>query len=288
MPIYTPGKVVLAKEFTWNETVWNPRMIQTALWLDAADATTVTASSGLITEWRDKSGNSKHVTAAGALRPTYTSAGLNGRSIVTYSGSQSLQAATASDWSFMHNGSQYSVIAVWQAGISSDPNALYALFGTRTSGATLGTQLFYDDRASAPANNQARHTAGTSGGSNYIINFSSDNAHSPNTPTIFGLQADVSNATAALRSSIRVNGGSAIQNNTTTTAAVTGNPQHAIIIGSLDASFFLTGYIAEFVIINGATTTDTRQRIEGYLAHKWGLTANLPAGHPYKTVGPTP
>ena len=39
MPIYVPGKVTLAKEFTWNETVWNPSMISTALWLDAAGKT---------------------------------------------------------------------------------------------------------------------------------------------------------------------------------------------------------------------------------------------------------
>ena len=25
-----------------------------------------------------------------------------------------------------------------------------------------------------------------------------------------------------------------------------------------------------------------RQKIEGYLAHKWGLTANLPSAHPFK------
>jgi hypothetical protein len=31
-----------------------------------------------------------------------------------------------------------------------------------------------------------------------------------------------------------------------------------------------------------------RQKLEGYLAHKWGLGANLPVDHPYKTVGPKP
>ena len=29
-----------------------------------------------------------------------------------------------------------------------------------------------------------------------------------------------------------------------------------------------------------------RQQVEGYLAHKWGLTALLPAGHLYKTLRP--
>ena len=46
--------------------------------------------------------------------------------------------------------------------------------------------------------------------------------------------------------------------------------------------------IGEVIITDYASATPERQRIEGYLAHKWGLTANLPCGHPYKTVGPTP
>ena len=27
--------------------------------------------------------------------------------------------------------------------------------------------------------------------------------------------------------------------------------------------------------------------VEGYLAHKWGLTARLPSDHPYKSSAPT-
>ena len=29
------------------------------------------------------------------------------------------------------------------------------------------------------------------------------------------------------------------------------------------------------------------QEVEGYLAHKWGLEASLPADHPYKNATPT-
>ena len=70
MPIYVPGKVTLAKEFTWNETVWNPSMISTALWLDAADASTVILNSSNVSQWNDKSGNGKHVSATGAAQPS--------------------------------------------------------------------------------------------------------------------------------------------------------------------------------------------------------------------------
>ena len=50
----------------------------------------------------------------------------------------------------------------------------------------------------------------------------------------------------------------------------------------------LTGYIAEIVVIQSVPSTNLRQQIEGYLAHKWGLTANLPSDHPYKNTPPNP
>jgi len=71
MTIYVPGKVTLAKEFTWNETVWNPSMIQTALWLDAADASTITESGGAVSQWDDKSGNNHHVIQATSASTTH-------------------------------------------------------------------------------------------------------------------------------------------------------------------------------------------------------------------------
>lgn len=37
----------------------------------------------------------------------------------------------------------------------------------------------------------------------------------------------------------------------------------------------------------GVTITDSEmEKVEGYLAHRFGLTANLPGGHPYKTTAP--
>jgi hypothetical protein len=47
------------------------------------------------------------------------------------------------------------------------------------------------------------------------------------------------------------------------------------------------GDIAEIIMISADfVTTDVRQRIEGYLAHKWGLAGKLAANHPYKNSPP--
>ena len=43
---------------------------------------------------------------------------------------------------------------------------------------------------------------------------------------------------------------------------------------------------AEIVLYNVVLTTTNIQKIEGYLAWKWGLQAKLPSGHPYKSASP--
>jgi len=45
--------------------------------------------------------------------------------------------------------------------------------------------------------------------------------------------------------------------------------------------------IAEVLIGVGVLSDSDREKVDGYLAHKWGLTANLPAAHPYKSLAPT-
>jgi hypothetical protein len=52
-----------------------------------------------------------------------------------------------------------------------------------------------------------------------------------------------------------------------------------------------TAEIAEIVIYDSALSTADAERLEGYLAHKWGLTGNLPGAspgpeHPYKNSPP--
>ena len=53
------------------------------------------------------------------------------------------------------------------------------------------------------------------------------------------------------------------------------------------AEGFFEGKISEVLIVGHFPSEDERQNIEGYLAHKHGLTGNLPSTHPYKTNAPT-
>jgi hypothetical protein len=48
---------------------------------------------------------------------------------------------------------------------------------------------------------------------------------------------------------------------------------------------FWDGSVGEVVVLLSYNLED-RQKIEGYLAHKWGLAGSLPANHPYKSAAP--
>ncbi|MDB9954496.1 hypothetical protein OAD49_02930 [Flavobacteriaceae bacterium] len=46
-------------------------------------------------------------------------------------------------------------------------------------------------------------------------------------------------------------------------------------------------WVQAFVEFDKALTTGEREQVEGYLAHKFGIEADLPAGHTYKAAAPT-
>lgn len=45
--------------------------------------------------------------------------------------------------------------------------------------------------------------------------------------------------------------------------------------------------IGEIIGYNGPISVELRQKIEGYLMHKWGLASSLPSNHPFKNAAPT-
>ncbi len=56
-------------------------------------------------------------------------------------------------------------------------------------------------------------------------------------------------------------------------------------IGGRSDGYYMTGQIADAVVCNTLSVAD-REKLEGYWAHRFGLTGLLDAGHPYKSVAP--
>jgi len=272
--------ITLAKGFTWNETVWNPSMISTALWLDAADASTVTTDSGNVSQWNDKSGNNRNASqSTSANRPTYNATGFNGKPGAVFNGS-SHRLEVANALSLTRNiGSISFFFAAHTSGLTGTNQSMM--------GFSVGTAA--TDRVScAYLEDTKLRIGGRRLDANSFAGASSSGSWN-NSPAVMCFQWEF----AAAKASIFYNGANGdpleaalhTAGNTSDTDSQVTPKIGAVAAG---ASSFFNGPIAEIVITTSTITTTTRQRIEGYLAHKWGLTANLPSDHPYKTVGPTP
>jgi len=254
-------------------TSWDPSLITTALWLDAADASTVTTVSGAVSQWNDKSGNGRNATqATPGNRPAYTTAGLNSRNVITFDGADDWVGLASSIFSNQLSFSWYAV-------------------ATRTSTATqaLLTERFDSNNAmvgyiAVDTTSILNRAGGTS--SSVIIEQTENTSFPTNSAQILeSVQAPT------LGTAFR--NGTSVATNSSTKASLAF--RRLVIGGSHDSTAdinatqqFWTGYAAEIVISLSTHSTDTRQRIEGYLAHKWGLTANLPNDHPYKVNPPAP
>jgi hypothetical protein len=291
MPIYVPGKVVLAQEFTWNDSIWNPSMIQTALWLDAADSSTVTTISDAVSQWNDKSGNSRNASQSTALaRPAYTQNALNGRAVVSFDGSNDILGFTDSTLGTNVSGLSYLAVFRPNQPSTSDYRALFDLNAGGISSSSDRNTIYLRQNTTEiggrrlDADSYQFLQFGDISSASYclcsiVVNYSSAT-----------LGGSLNGASLSLRS-----GGFQAAGNTSNTNSQTislgstsggvppaNNSFVALSNGAVNCD------LAEFVVIQSAVSDANRQKTEGYLAHKWGLTANLPSDHPYKTVGPTP
>jgi hypothetical protein len=89
---------VSALDEAWLQgRLWTPQLIRPSLlfWADAADLSTISIATG-VSEWRDKSPFSRHVSQAStALQPTYSPSGFNGRPGIVFDGTRYLFRTSA-------------------------------------------------------------------------------------------------------------------------------------------------------------------------------------------------
>jgi hypothetical protein len=277
----TGAKLNLAQTFTWNETIWNPSMISTALWLDAADSTkvfsddgtTVVTNGGTVQQWNDKSGNALHISQSTAgQRPLYSTNALNGRAILTFDGSDDILFRATG----LNGASTISIFAVMRYVSASGEDIAMGVGETGSTGAV---------RAMYRANGGT--TQGFAGWSRDVISSAYSTDTGGGHHIFAGWNTDLSGGNHVF---ISRDGLSTAY--TPTGGGVLANTAAGFSVGSLRgtlvASYRSNISVGEILVLTSPPELTIRQRIEGYLAHKWGLTANLPNDHPYKTVGPTP
>jgi hypothetical protein len=240
---------------------WTPENLPgLSAWYDAADATTITASGGAVSQWNDKSGNGKHLTqATSTRRPATGTRTVNGLNVLDFDGGDVLLNA-----SFAHSSLNVSYLQVFQSDRTGSGTGTFIGFGR----ATANDGYFRNESASDTLRGYGQRN--------------------PNQGEVYFNQDTNPHIVSYVKTG--TSSQDAWQDGTKgaerTTAMTTFTSQRLSIGGKMDETAFVDGFVAETLFFASSLSADDREKLEGYLAHKWGLAANLPAGHPYKSGPP--
>ena len=234
------------------------------LWLDALDSNTLTLSGSNISAWRDKSGRANNSTGV-INTPTRRANSINGRPAVFISSN-----AVRGSFSNTISNRELHCFMVCTA---LSTNGSYPRF------------LGLDDGVNGEYNAVTGIEAiGRQGGANFVVSRLNSGAivnAADDVPHIVSTFNIISNHSIALDGSAGV---------VTASSGTTGN----FAISKWNVGCETGGslqwnpqiYIGEVLVFSNALSSNVRYQIEGYLATKWGLTSNLPALHPFRSLPP--
>ena len=247
----TAGPKMNIARMTPFYTAFSPQQIGgLALWLDAADSSTITGTSP-VTQWRDKSVNNYSMTYTGS--PTYrTTAALNNLGCITFNGTTSFNSGTDTMyWSAFSISQPFTVFVVCTKRLSSNTNFSFVLEPSTSSGSVI---LYGGLQLKMYAGSADQYT-------NPILAFVANSTQ---------IYSAVFNGA----SSLLAYGGNATSSLNPGTAS-----WPSLYLGRDWGGVYDSGDYGEILFYNSALSTTQRQQVESYLAQKWGLTSSLPAGH---------
>jgi hypothetical protein len=243
------------------DSKWSPADTTTELWYDASDLSSLTVSGTDLTQWGDKSGNGYHLTKDQNANSDAQSgtATLRGRNVIEFDSGNCL---TNKNWSYDQNTAPIFIALVTKAYIDAGQDFL----------------LHHTDSTSK-RQAMRRTTA------NSLQWLGSDTDATSRNLSVSGYPEGDDNIIilkiGASSSYLKLLNGSGDQ----FTSGNTGNnPLAHISVGANEFELSqLVGYFAEIVYFKADSDV---LKVEGYLAHKWGLQAYLPSDHTYKSLAP--
>lgn len=232
-----------------------------------------------VSQWNDSSGNGYHLTQpTSGKRPTLATR--NGKRILrfTKSASQSLFGATASDWTFLHNGSGMTIVFVAKI-VGPDVDQTGCFLSTSSPGTTTtGVTCRYDNRAAQSMDDQMRFTImrGVNGAPALSVDTIGRSFRGESWQVVGlrhkndGTASDALLSIGGHRGMVNTAGTGAFS---TAAAPASGSPLMALRLGAYTTSDTdpLDGYIAEVVIYNRKLTDAEVGKVRRYLARRHGV-----------------
>jgi hypothetical protein len=242
------------RRFPTLSPIFNPRteMSNCSIWIDAADPSTVILTNGFVTSIRNKGTGQSSLTGGNGF--TYNETKFNG----TY---PSFYNSNTTGTNLLCSGSPalnqpFTFFIVGSRDNQTGTTSNYLVDGTSTTRASV---------LGVPAGTLRM-------GTDVCLNLTSVTLTNGFIGTF---QFNTTTSIAYLNGTSNIAG-----------SAGTGSTSNIRIGNSTSSNEPWNGHICEAIMYTVASTLPQIQRVEGYLAHKWGLVARLPSTHPYRKFRP--
>jgi hypothetical protein len=239
-------------------SIFNPHKISgLSLWLDAADANTITATSNQVTEWRDKSASNFHVSQGNTtFSPITNSVTQNGLNTISFDGVDDVLSNAS-------NGLYRNVPGFGLFIVTRTASTAHQRTFTKTTTGTFNNRAgFAIRRASTKYEGIVRRLDGDAGS---LV------------PSI----ADTDTSWHTFTQNVNYTAGSNIfridkvqQGNLATTVGNSSDTDGGVIAigaGANLTSNFFNGQIAEIVSYSKVLSADETDLVEDYLSKKWAI-----------------
>jgi hypothetical protein len=230
---------------------------------DAYQDTSITHIGGVVSQWASRWGSWTATQAVEASKPAYSATGRNSRPAITADGSNDHLVINPTGAGLPDGNEEFQIVALGY--YSATAVAAYRML-IKWGGVASAR------RGIAKSDSNFVALIGGTAGTNTASNISW-----PDTDRI------VSAEYQPVGARLNVSGGADIINAT----IFNPNDQDAAYIFR-DATAYWNGSAQEILLWDRRLTEGERQKVEGYLASKWGQRAQLPGGHPYKSSNPPP
>ena len=248
-----------------TNAAWNPSSITTRLWVDMDDQSTFTSSGGHVTSIADKSGNNYNFSAKSGATITAVSSAQNGKNVLRFDGNS--DATTSTSVGFTASARHKWFFTAKVTGSAKFDSLLIVQKGNtfRMIMQNLDSDGVFPADWNVITGNKMR-----SNPTNLI-----------NQWVLLSAEFDVPNQV----SSAWLNGTAYNSNVAQTNLTATNFTNMTVKLCENSGSQIQDADWGELIMTEDVSQANS-DKIEGYLAHKWGLTADLPSSHPYKTQAP--
>lgn len=252
---------------------WTPVDIPTVFWLDAAQSSTLTISTGVST-WADRKGGGVNaVQATSTNQPAYSATAFPGSLPgVLFDGSNDVMDISTTAMQNQTHGVYWVMSRSGAGSVGDDYKPSISVLASAGQGTDRGSLHYVKN-----SNSLGACYPYYGGPVQASYDLSSGTAYSNNVGNIMAFQSNTTGWGVWRNGTLE---------STTNTIATPDNTNVGYALGRQYNVSRASNIVIGEVIMVQSTTTPTRQLIEGYLAWKWGLQASLPNDHPYKYSAP--